>query len=37
MPRVKLTPATRLALVLLRIYLIAVLALLVLRFTHLAR
>jgi hypothetical protein len=34
-PRVKLTRTSRLALILLRIYLIAVLVLLVLRFTHL--
>ncbi len=34
MPRVKLTRATRLALIVLRFYLIAMLGLLVLRFTH---
>ena len=35
MPRVKLTRTTRVALVVLRIYLIGMLSLLVLRFTHL--
>jgi len=34
-PRVKLTRTTRVALIVLRVYLIGMLALLVLRFTHL--
>ncbi len=37
MPRVKMTPTTRWALFVLRFYLIALLALLVVRFAHLAR
>lgn len=37
MPRVKMTPMTRWALFFLRFYLILLLALLVVRFAHLAR